>query len=161
MQDTPTTSRAQNRLLSVLSSEDFALFEPHLEAVDLPVRMKLEIRDQVIEHVYFIDSGMASVVANGRQEVEVGIVGREGVTGVSVILGADLPALHQTYMQIAGHGRRLGVVELRKALKCSPSLTATLLLDALIVLGAGDADSLGQCAGLTGTEARAVDVDGQ
>ena len=38
---------------------------PHLEAVDLPVRKQLEPRNKRVQHVYFMESGFASVVANG------------------------------------------------------------------------------------------------
>ena len=54
-----------NRILSRLSRADFALLMPHLEAVDLPVRKQLEPRNKRVQHVYFMESGFASVVANG------------------------------------------------------------------------------------------------
>src|SRR5882724_1534316 len=73
-------STVQNQILARLSAADFALFAPHLEAVDLPVPKQLERGNQVIKHVYFPDSGFASVVANGQndQSIEVGLIGREG-----------------------------------------------------------------------------------
>ena len=89
-----------NRILSRLSREDFALLEPHLEAVDLPARKSLEKRKRRIEHVYFIEAGFASVVANGtsKPSIEVGIIGREGLTGLAVVLGHDR-AQHATPRQ--------------------------------------------------------------
>src|SRR5258708_6453563 len=65
-----------NRILIGLSRDDFGLLEPHLEAVDLPLRRHLEIRNRRIEHVYFPDSGFASVVANGAgdRQIEVGLI---------------------------------------------------------------------------------------
>jgi CRP-like cAMP-binding protein len=117
-----------NRILSRLSREDLRLLEPHLEAVDLPVRRQLTARNRRVEHVYFPDSGIASVVANGAAELEVGMIGREGMTGASVVLGDDTPAPHQTYMQVAGNGRRLTVTHLRTALEESTSLHKALLL---------------------------------
>jgi CRP-like cAMP-binding protein len=73
---------SSNRILSRLSREDFALLEPHLEAVDLPARKPLEKRKKRIEQVYFIESGFASVVANGtsKPSIEVGIIGNLGTT---------------------------------------------------------------------------------
>ena len=38
-----------NRILSRLSRADFALLEPHLEAVDLPVKKSLETRKRRID----------------------------------------------------------------------------------------------------------------
>ena len=67
------------------------MLEPHLEAVDLPLRKELEARNKRIDHVYFIESGFASVVANGSTKpgIEIGIIGREGMTGLSVVLGSN------------------------------------------------------------------------
>ena len=43
---------SSNRILSRLSRQDFALIEPHLEAIDLPVRKTLETRRKRIDNVY-------------------------------------------------------------------------------------------------------------
>ena len=75
---------SSNKLLSALSTADFGLLEPHLEPVALPVRKDLEKPNKPINVVYFADAGFASVVAiqsDGRM-VEVGLAGREGMTGV-------------------------------------------------------------------------------
>jgi CRP-like cAMP-binding protein len=116
-----------NRILSRLSRADFRLLEPHLEAVELPVRKVLATRNKHVEDVYFPESGIASVVANGDHEMEIGMIGREGMTGVSVVLGDDERAIHQTYMQVAGHGQRLSADDLREALEASMSLNKILL----------------------------------
>ena len=65
---------SSNQILSRLSRQEFALLEPHLEAVDLPVRKTLEVRRKRIDQVYFIESGFASVVANGtsKPSIEIG-----------------------------------------------------------------------------------------
>jgi CRP-like cAMP-binding protein len=117
-----------NHILSRLSRADRRLLEPHLEAVDLPVRTQLTARNKRVAHVYFIDAGIASVVANGQTELEVGMIGREGMTGASVVLGDDTPSPHQTYMQVGGNGQRLTAQNLRQAMDTSISLHKTLLL---------------------------------
>ena len=96
---------SSNRILSRLSRNDFALLEPHLEAVDLPVRKPPRSRKKRIDHVYFIEAGFASVVANGtsKPSIEVGIIGREGMTGLAVVLGHDR-AQHATYIQARRQG---------------------------------------------------------
>jgi CRP-like cAMP-binding protein len=108
---------SSNRILSRLSGRDLGLLEPHLEAVDLPVRKTLEARKKRIDHVYFIESGFASVVANGssKPSIEVGIIGREGMTGLAIILGSDR-AQHATYIQVAGTGLRISAVRLREGI---------------------------------------------
>jgi hypothetical protein len=50
----------------------------------------LDRRGKPIKAVYFPESGFASVVANGASKpVEVGLIGREGMTGLAVVLGND------------------------------------------------------------------------
>jgi CRP-like cAMP-binding protein len=126
----PSISRSTtaNRILSRLSREDFDLLAPNLEAVDLPLRKVLEARKKRIDQLYFVESGFASVVANGtsKPSIEVGIIGREGMTGLAVVLGDDR-AQHETYMQVAGTGLRIDAVDLRKANEASASLHRAML----------------------------------
>jgi mannose-6-phosphate isomerase-like protein (cupin superfamily) len=63
---------SSNKLLSRLSRDDARLLEPHLASVDLPVRKSLQARNRRVDQVYFIESGVASIVANGSREIEVG-----------------------------------------------------------------------------------------
>jgi CRP-like cAMP-binding protein len=116
------------RPLSGLSRADFALIQPHLVPVDLPVRTQLETGSRRIDAVYFIDSGLASVVADGRgkRSIEVGLIGREGMTGLSIILGGDRSP-HDTYIQAAGAGQRVSTAKLRGAIDQSVSLHRSLL----------------------------------
>jgi CRP-like cAMP-binding protein len=117
-----------NRILSRLSRQEFALLEPHLEAVDLPVRKPLEARRKRIDQVYFIESGFASVVANGssKPSIEVGIIGREGMTGLAIVMGHDR-AQHETYIQVAGRGLRISAAKLREADERSMTLHRAIL----------------------------------
>jgi CRP-like cAMP-binding protein len=119
---------SSNRILSRLSRQDIALLEPHLEAVDLPVRKTLEVRRKRIDHVYFIEAGFASVVANGTSKpgIEVGIIGREGMTGLAIVLGSDR-AQHATYIQVAGKGLRISAARLREADERSNTLHRAML----------------------------------
>ena len=99
----PTT--ISNRILSRLSLADLALLDSRLTAVELPLRKQLEIPQKPITYVYFIESGFASVVANGnnKQSIEVGLIGREGMTGLAVVMGTDRTH-HETFIQYAGGG---------------------------------------------------------
>src|SRR5712671_6359783 len=119
---------SSNQILSRLSRQDFALLEPHIEAVDLPVRKTLESRRKRIDHVYFIESGFASVVANGstKPSIEVGIIGREGMTGLAIVLGSDR-AQHATYIQEIGKGLRISAARLREADERSITLHRAIL----------------------------------
>jgi CRP-like cAMP-binding protein len=117
-----------NQILSRLSRSDLRLIQPHLEAVDLPVRKQLARRNKRVEHVYFPDKGIASVVSNSGHALELGIIGRDGMTGVSVVLGSPDKAPHETFMQVAGSGQRLSADHLREAIEASGSLLKALLL---------------------------------
>lgn len=122
----PSTT-SQNHILSRLSRADFRLLEPHLEPVDLPVRRQLESRNKRIEHVYFPESGFASVVANGVRNIEVGIIGREGMSGLAVVLGTNENPVNETYIQVAGTGQRIAAGDLRDAIGASVGLHQVML----------------------------------
>lgn len=115
------TASRNNLLLSTLSNADFALVEPHLEPVDLPVRKVLEQKGKPFKTIYFPEDGFASVVADGRRPIEIGVIGREGMTGIALLLGGDRND-HDTYMQAAGHGHCMRTKDLREALNRSNSL---------------------------------------
>lgn len=121
-------SNSGNHVLAALSSPDFELLKPDLQPVDLPISTVLETGGRAIDAVYFIDSGIASVVAIGRgkREIEVGIIGREGMSGLAVLLHREQPR-HTTYIQVAGAGRRLSAVKLRQAIEKSLGLHRALL----------------------------------
>jgi CRP-like cAMP-binding protein len=127
MPTTPSLSTS-NRILTRLPRDDFALLVPHLEHVDLPVKASLETRNKRITHVYFIEAGFASVVANGsdKRGIEVGIIGREGMTGLAVVLGHDR-ADHAVYMQAAGEALRITAANLRQVDGESPVLHRAML----------------------------------
>ena len=119
---------SSNRILSRLSPADLGLLEPHLEPVDLPVHRPLEGRNRRIDYVYFIEAGFASVVANGssKPSIEVGIIGREGMTGLAIVMGQQR-APHDTYIQAAGKGQRIRAAKLREADERSNTLHRAML----------------------------------
>jgi CRP-like cAMP-binding protein len=118
----------ENRLLASLSTGDFDLLEPHLESVTLGLRKHLERPNRRIEAAYFPEAGFASVIAvqsNGKQ-VEVGLIGREGMTGLPIVFG-NHRSPHATYIQAPGTGKGIAATELRKATQASLSLRDSLL----------------------------------
>ncbi|MBV9548774.1 MAG: Crp/Fnr family transcriptional regulator [Alphaproteobacteria bacterium] len=121
----------RNRLLGKLSPKDWSLLQPHLEAVSLRERQVIEAPQKPIAHAYFLEIGVASVVAvdNEDHRIEVGVIGYEGVTGVPLIMG-DNRAQHSTYMQIPGSGHRIAADRLCAAIEDSPSLRSLLLKSA-------------------------------
>ena len=117
----------RNQLLAALSPADLNLLGS-LEHVLLPLRATLEPPDQTIEFVYFLEHGVASVVSRseGRGEIEVGLIGNEGMSGMS-ILGADDRSPFETFMQVEGDGFRIPATHLVAAMGNSTSLNKILL----------------------------------
>jgi CRP-like cAMP-binding protein len=118
----------RNRLLASLPPDDIALLQAALEPVPLKLRLQLEIPDRPIEHIYFIEEGFASTVAVQAhvKRIEVGVIGREGMSGIAVVLANDRSP-HATYMQVAGQGHRIAADKFRKAINASRSLHEVML----------------------------------
>jgi CRP-like cAMP-binding protein len=117
-----------NRLLKSISASDRAALLPDLEAVSLATWQIIERPNERIPRVYFLTSGLASVVGTTRpdQRIEVGMVGYEGMTGLAVVLGHDR-STNETVIQAAGTALRIPSAVLRRALQASPTLSAALL----------------------------------
>ena len=78
--------RRTNRLLSLLSDDDYERLRPHLSPVVFDYRKSLYEASRPIEHVYFPVDGVASLVittADGSG-AEVGTIGSEGIVGLPV-----------------------------------------------------------------------------
>jgi CRP-like cAMP-binding protein len=116
-----------NKLLARLSGADAKLLEPYLERVELPVRKQLQAPNRRVERIYFLESGLASIVVGGEHPIEIGIIGREGMTGISVLLGNSHRVLYEAYMQIAGEGRHLPAHRLCEAIAESATLHMVFL----------------------------------
>jgi CRP-like cAMP-binding protein len=121
-------ARSPNQILASLSAKDFALLEPDLKSVTLGLRKHLEKPNRRIEAAFFPESGFASVVAvqSSGKQIEVGLIGREGMTGLPIVLG-NHRSPHATYIQAAGKGQCIPATELRKATLASQSLRNSLL----------------------------------
>jgi len=118
----------RNQLLAAMSASDLALLQAHLKPIAMPLFKEMEQPNRVIDTVYFMETGIASVVAIQPDDtkVEVGLIGREGMSGIAVVLGGD-QSPNSTYIQVAGEGQRMPAKELRKAMDASDSLRKLLL----------------------------------
>ena len=58
----PSTFSISNQLLVALALDDLDLFRPHLELVPLPHKQTLSGSNAPIDHVYFVQEGMVSLV---------------------------------------------------------------------------------------------------
>jgi CRP-like cAMP-binding protein len=88
-------------LLRALSPPDYALIEPQLERVPLALGKSIFEPNEPIELVYFPEGGVCSVVSvqDSGEMVEVGLFGLEGMSGSSVVLGAEQTP-HKSMVQI-------------------------------------------------------------
>jgi CRP-like cAMP-binding protein len=94
-----------NRLLGLLPRKDYERLRPHLHRIPLEYRQSLYEANELIEFVYFIETGVGSLVntmSNG-QAAEVGTIGNEGVVGLPILLGDDR-APTSVYVQVPGIG---------------------------------------------------------
>ena len=108
--------------------EDFARLQPYLEAIDLQSGQTLTKPNAHIEHLHFMESGIASITAEGANgRVEIGMIGREGVVGATpVLLGADrVPYDH--FIQVPGAALRIRAGAVSAAVEESPALRKLLL----------------------------------
>lgn len=129
-----SSSPYENRLLLSLSKADLGLLSPGLEPTDLSLRLPIEHANTTIKHIYFPDSGIISVVVKlAAGELEAGVVGREGMSGVSVLLG-NHRSPNEAYVQVAGLGHRVGAKKLRVLLEQSPTMRLVMQLYAHVFM---------------------------
>lgn len=120
----------KNLILANLPSKDYDRLLPDLEPVRLPSGEKLYKSGDAIEHVYFPGDGLVSLVThmNDGTTVEVGLIGRDGMVGIPVLLGDDI-AFEEAIVQIAGDAMRMRSEDFKDGLKSNhnPLLTELLL----------------------------------
>jgi CRP-like cAMP-binding protein len=116
----------RNQLLDSLSPEDRDRLSSRLEGVALPLGMVIYEADAPLTHVYFPLSGVVSMVSSMRDgTVEVGTIGREGMTGIPIVLHCDtMPT--RAFVQVAGDAMRISTAELRRAIGEMPALARVL-----------------------------------
>jgi CRP-like cAMP-binding protein len=117
-----------NRLLGLLPSSDYKRLRPHLHRIPLEYRQSLYSANKPIGFVYFIETGVASLVntmANG-QASEVGTIGNEGVVGLPLVLGDDR-APTSVYIQVPGAGLRMKATLFKQELARSASMRTVML----------------------------------
>ena len=93
----------RNSILKTLDREVVARLCLH--PVVFEVEHELEFPGQPIDHLYFVEEGMASMTTTflDGSQVEVGMFGYEGVIGISALMGTKR-SLNRVYTQIPGHG---------------------------------------------------------
>jgi CRP-like cAMP-binding protein len=99
---------SKNCLLAALSQEDLQRFFTELQPVSLSLKQVLHEAGAPLEHVYFIEEGVASVLTAmvDGSTIEVGMIGAEGMVGVPALLGG-MTAAQQVITQVPGTALRM------------------------------------------------------
>ncbi len=120
-------SAVSNGLLAALPTDNLARLRPRLQPVELPFDRTLYPADGAVEAVLFIESGMVSLLATleGGEQVEVGVVGREGLVGLPLVFGDDR-SLVEARVQQEGTALRIGAATFRAAMDESAALRGLL-----------------------------------
>src|SRR5271163_4599770 len=112
----------RNRLLLALPSSDLQQIMPELEQIRCERGQVLMDADSALDHVFFPDSGVVSVVAvyADGSIIEMATVGREGFTDVQAIFGAKRSSI-QLLVQIPGTAAKMSRAAFMRAMQSMPS----------------------------------------
>jgi hypothetical protein len=102
------------------------MIAPHMQAIELPLKLTLVEQDEPNETICFLERGLASVVAITTEDeiVEVGHIGSEGATGLHTALHANQSPSHEFLSLMLGV-RRSGVTDNLHILEGMRAIKAT------------------------------------
>lgn len=128
MSNTESGQQIANRILLNLTAADREQLLPQLEPIHLPFGQVLYPIGAPIDYVYFHNRGMSSLISYTQEggNIEVGMVGYEGVTGLQAFLGGGLSE-HQATMQLADDALRIPADPFRQACHQLASLQTVML----------------------------------
>lgn len=123
----------KNRILAALPDAELALISNRLALVTMDLGQTLHRHGDVIEHVYFVETGFISAlnVLSDGHPLEIALIGSEGVAGFSVVLGGKT-SYAETMCQTEGQAYRLSAEALLDAFAQAPVLRDLLLRYALL-----------------------------
>lgn len=118
----------RNILLRRMDRQALDLIEPWLEPVQLHKLDRISTPGQGIEFAYFVEEGILSVISHidHERDVELGMIGREGMSGEEVVFGDDRSAF-AVHVQMPGWAFRLPTHKLRDAIDHNRSFQQLLL----------------------------------
>jgi CRP-like cAMP-binding protein len=125
---TPTNRaifRPRNGLLASLPRQDLLALWPELRPIPLVRGSVLFGADEPLMHVYFVETGLVSLLAVFEDSTtsEVAMVGREGVVGVGTLLGGDA-AFGKGVVRAPGLAMAIEVSRFQNATQKIPTLRA-------------------------------------
>ena len=122
------SSKSNNLFLGSLSASLRQTILGFAQAVDLPVNYVLQVENEHSPFIYFLDSGMASVVIVLIEGdiAEVALVGHEGLANSASLIGS-VAATSRCFMQVGGHGLKAPMNELRNLFQLSEEFRRRVL----------------------------------
>jgi CRP-like cAMP-binding protein len=123
----PQSNWPRNRLLLALPSSDLTRLMPELELILCDRGEILMDADSSLDHVFFPDSGVVSVVAvyADGSIIEMATIGREGCTAVQAIFGATSSSV-RLLVQIPGGAAKMSRAAFTRAMESMPSFQSLM-----------------------------------
>ncbi len=117
-----------NQLLEALSPASRNHLLSLSKEVHLPLRTMLQPQDETPKYGYFMLSGIGSVVVQLAEggSAEVAVIGREGLTGASSLLGPSAPP-SECFVQMEGSALRIPFADLKSAFLNSEEIRTRIL----------------------------------
>src|ERR1700683_1782961 len=117
----------RNRLLLALPPRNLKRLMPKLEQIRCQRAQVLVDADSALDHVFFPDSGVVSVVAvyTDGAIIEMATVGREGFTDVQAIFGAKRSSV-QLLVQIPGSAAKMSRAAFTRAMQSMPPFRSVM-----------------------------------
>ena len=115
-------------MLAALTPSDLAHWSPYLELVHMPLGQVICESGAILHHIYFPTTAIVSLlyVMEDGASAEIAVVGKEGLVGVSILMGGDTTP-SRAVVQSAGHGYRLKAAVMLREFNKSGNVTHLLL----------------------------------
>jgi CRP-like cAMP-binding protein len=110
-----------NHLLAALPEAEWRRWQPHIEAIEMPLGAVVYESGVTMSHVYFPITSIVSllyVLENGAS-AEIAVVGNEGIVGISLFMGGESTP-SRAVVQSAGQGLRLKARFIKDEIKHGP-----------------------------------------
>ena len=123
-----SVSSGVSRFMGSLSTDARALLLARCRPVSLPLHTVLYESEETPSQIFFLTTGMASVVTTmpDGSTVEVGVIGREGLSGSLHLLGPTIIST-RCMMQLAGTALAMPFAQLSSIFHSSEEIHATIL----------------------------------
>jgi CRP-like cAMP-binding protein len=117
----------ENSLLAAVPATTYKRLLASLEPVEMIFGEVLYEPGDTIHHVYFPADALVSLLtlADGHLALEVGLIGREGMVGIPLVLGHNVSPV-RALVQGGGAAMRMAAAPFRKAFRLSPPLQKEL-----------------------------------